>query len=126
MMKKRVLVVDDSEVALEVAAGALEDAGFEVHTAQSALGLTQLLRSVQPDCIVLDVAMPALSGTKSVEILRKHGGETLPILLHSDRPIVELTELARTCGADAAVTKSPDCRRLIAAVTRAVARLRPD
>ncbi len=119
--KPTVVVLDDSEVCLEVASEKLEEAGFEVITASSGLGASRLLHNTRPDCVVVDVGMPALSGDKLVEILRRNVAKEVPILLHSDRPKGELLALARTCGATDAVVKTSDCRGLVDAVKRHVA-----
>jgi DNA-binding response OmpR family regulator len=119
--KPKVVLLDDSEVCLELARDALEDAGFEVIAARSGLGASKLLHAVNPDCVVVDVMMPALSGDKLVQIFRKNITRHIPIVLHSDRPWAELVALAKTCGASAAVTKTPTCDRLVDEVRRQVA-----
>jgi DNA-binding response OmpR family regulator len=121
----KVLLLDDSEVCLELARDALEDAGFEVVAARSGLGASKLLHAVHPDCVVVDVTMPALSGDKLVQIFRKNATHHVPIVLHSDRPWGELVALAKSCGASAAVTKTPTCDRLVDEVKRQIAMRSP-
>ena len=123
MSKKRptVLVVDDSDICLQVAEDALEAAGFEVVTSNTPLGASRLLRQSSADCAVIDVSMPAMTGDRLVEILRRAVGG-VPLLLHSDRPLPELTSLAQPCGAAAAVSKTSDCKPLVEEVRRVLAR----
>lgn len=113
-----ILVVDDSEVCLEIAREALEAAGFTVVTSTTPLGASRLLRESNAACAVVDMTMPALSGDKLVEILRRATTTDVPILLHSDRPIVQLRAIARACGAVAAVPKTPSCDELVSAVKK--------
>lgn len=120
MTKKTILVVDDSEICLELARDALEEAGYAVVTASSPLGASRLLQRSQASCVVVDVMMPALTGDKLVDILRKATRGTVPILLHSDRPFSELTAMARECGATAAVPKTSDSAVLVREVKRVV------
>lgn len=116
----KVFLLDDSEVCLELARDALEDAGFEVVAARTGLGASKILHAANPDCVVVDVTMPALSGDKLVQIFRKNITRHIPIVLHSDRPWGELVALARACGASAAVTKSPTCEGLVDEVRRQI------
>lgn len=118
-----VLVVDDSEICIEVAKAALEEAGFRVVSATSPFGATGLVRQTGAACVVVDVSMPALDGNKLVEIFRRNLGPTVPILLHSDRPITQLRALALACGASGAVPKTSDGAALVAAVRRHLSRI---
>lgn len=118
MERPTVVLLDDSEICLEVAGDALEAAGMKVVTANSGLGASRLLAATRPSCVVIDVSMPALSGDKLVEIIRRSLVREVPIILHSDRPIGELRGIAKTCGANGAVAKTPDCRTLVDEVRR--------
>lgn len=118
--KPTIVLLDDSEVCLEVTSEALEAAGMKVVTANSGLGASRLLAATRPDCVVVDVTMPALSGDKLVEIIRRSLVRDVPIILHSDRPMRELRTIAHACGADGAVVKTTDCRQLIEEVRRMI------
>lgn len=122
MVKDVVLVVDDSEICLELARDALQAAGYEVVTSQTSLGVSRLLRRSEARCVVLDVSMPALTGDRLVQILRKASAEDLPVILHSDRPLHELIAIGERCGATRVARKEPDCASLVAAVRLAFAK----
>jgi CheY-like chemotaxis protein len=66
----RVLLVDDEEEFLELAAAFLEEAGFEVMCARTAG--EAIARAVQrpPDVILLDILLPGCDGIDILEILR--------------------------------------------------------
>jgi two-component system OmpR family response regulator len=112
-LRRKILVLDDSDIALEVARQALRGAGYEVLTCSSPLGFSKLCMQTDPDVVVIDVDMPALKGNRLVEILRRSSKAAVPIILHSDRPVSDLQSLARACGADGAARKSPDCLPLL-------------
>src|SRR5690349_19208863 len=90
-----VLVLDDSEICLELAKEALEEGGFNVVTTSSALGFNRMVAKLEPDILVVDVGMPALSGEKLVEIVIRTQRHKCPILLHSDRSEQELRTLVK-------------------------------
>ena len=64
-MKKRILVVDDTEIVLAVTREALEKAGFEAFGAVDTGDADQYIFSDRrPDLIVMDVMLPGLDGDK--------------------------------------------------------------
>lgn len=121
MTKKRtILVIDDSVICGEITQDALFSAGFNVVLASSPLGASRLMRQSGADLVVVDVAMPTISGDKLVHVLQKAARDPVPILLHSDRPLAELRDLAANSGAHGAVEKTADCVPLIRAITDAL------
>jgi CheY-like chemotaxis protein len=83
-----VLIVDDDPETLELCAELLESAGHQVTTGcDGADGLKSLAAGPRPDCVLLDVDMPMLSGPEMVHRMRLHdaGEETIPIVLVSGR-----------------------------------------
>jgi DNA-binding response OmpR family regulator len=106
-MKKRVLVVDDSPIALAMAREALEEGGFEVITALDAKEADICIYgSIRPDIVILDVMLPMLDGDKKAKLLK--GNELtrdIPILLLSSKPEEELSLLVDESGADGFIRK---------------------
>lgn len=114
-MKKRVLVVDDSDIVLSKATEALTAAGFTVFTAESAAAADgTIYGAAKPDLIIIDVMMPQLDGDKKAKILK---GDTqvsdIPILLMSTKSEGELARLVTESGADGFVRKPFVYRELI-------------
>jgi CheY-like chemotaxis protein len=94
-----VLIVDDDRDTVELCAELLEAAGHHVRTGFNGQeGLTSLSQGELPDCIVLDIDMPVLSGPEMAHAMLLHdaGQEMIPILLVSARQ--DLAELAATMG----------------------------
>ena len=112
-----ILVVDDSEIVLDVVRGILEDAGYEVHTHNSPFQLLQTVRTLHPALILLDVNMPALSGNKALEILTKYKVAT-PVVFYSDRSELELLKLVETTGAAGYIKKTADPDKFLREVKR--------
>ncbi len=124
--KAIVLVVDDDPVVLEIARERLLTAGYEVHTREEALGTSQWVMSHQPDFVLLDVNMPALSGAElAMLIRRREATRTTAIILHSSLPEAELQSLALTTGAIGVVHKTSSDQQFLDEFERAASRHRP-
>jgi CheY-like chemotaxis protein len=118
-----VLVIDDNLELLEVLSEGLELAGpFAVLTASDGeQGLEQCLTH-HPDCLVIDVKMPGLTGYQLVRALRGDA-ET------ADIPLILLTALAQdyerfaglAAGTDRYLIKPVTPRELAAVIREAVA-----
>ena len=109
MTRQKVMIVDDSDLVLEIYKNALESAGFEVITRNTPFGTASLISSEKPNLVLLDIFMPALSGDKLVELVRKDKNiKNTKLLLFSDRPVDELKSVSATCGADGFIQKTRD------------------
>lgn len=68
---KKILVVDDDEINLNVAKFILEQNGYTVITASSGMECLSFLRIRPVDLILLDVEMPVMSGIRTMEHIRE-------------------------------------------------------
>jgi CheY-like chemotaxis protein len=106
LARLKVLVVDDDPVLLEIVRDRLEQVGCDVSVRDEALGTTQIVASDQPDVVLLDVRMPALSGTELLQLIRKRpGAGNTRIILFSSLEPEELRELVVKTGADGGLSK---------------------
>jgi CheY-like chemotaxis protein len=123
--KPIVLIVDDDPIVLEVARERLVSAGYEVHIREEALGTSQWVSSHHPDFVLLDIDMPALSGTElAMLIRRRESTRGTAIILHSGMAEAELQNLARTTGAIGVVRKTSDDSQFMLDFERAANRSR--
>jgi CheY-like chemotaxis protein len=106
-MKPRILVVDDSEIVLEMAREALEEGGFTVVTAAGIVEANAFIYAEEkPDLIILDVMLPILDGDKKAKMLKDDEiTRHIPILLISSKPEEELRRLVRESRADGFIRK---------------------
>lgn len=123
-MKQRVLILDDDPEQLLLLGRSLRAAGYDVEMLTSPIGITNVARRIQPDIVMLDVNVPALSGDQLVEGLRRHHSSAC-IILYSGSDASTLHSLAKTAGADGWIQKGTPMddvirklRRLSASVTR--------
>jgi CheY-like chemotaxis protein len=86
-MPKRILVIDDEDVILEVIQGCLEElAQWDVLTAESGIEGLEIARSQQPDGILLDVSMPGMTGFEVLQQLQENPAtQKIPVILLTAR-----------------------------------------
>jgi CheY-like chemotaxis protein len=104
-----VLIVDDDADTVEATAELLESNGHKIQTGYNGeQGLKSLGAGSLPDCVVLDVDMPVLSGPGMAHRMLLHdaGQEMIPILLVSGRN--DLSEIARCIGTPYFLAKASD------------------
>lgn len=105
--KPKVLVIDDSTLALEATVLTLK--AYEL----DAIGVTELnqippiIKHWRPDVILTDVNMPAISGADLCKWFKERiETKDVPIVLFSARPQAELDLLRGLSGADYAISKT--------------------
>lgn len=92
--KKRVLIVEDDQLMLNILKSKLLSEGLEISTAQDgAEGLKAVLEA-KPDLIVLDIIMPRLDGISMLQALWEENPQ------HKDIPVIFFTNLS-----DASIAK---------------------
>jgi CheY-like chemotaxis protein len=105
--KRRILLLDDSPITLEMEKAVLEDRGHAVAVAGNLLEFQALLEQFQPEVILTDLMMPDISGKDIVRVLKQDfHTEKIPIILFSSRPDEELAPIAEAAGADGYLSKS--------------------
>src|SRR5262245_6282649 len=114
-----VCVVDDDTMVRESVKGLFRQEGFHVDLFESAEGFLGRTRREAPDCLVVDLMLPGMSGLDLHHELARAGMDTPTILLtgHGDIPT---SVRAMKAGALDFLTKPYDADDLLAAVRKAV------
>ena len=109
MTRQKILIVDDSDLILEIYKNLLEASGFEVITSNTPFGTASLIANEKPNLVLIDLFLPGLSGDKLVELLRKDNNiQNTKLILFSNRPSDELKSISASCGADGFIQKIGD------------------
>jgi len=114
-----ILLADDQEEMRRTVAHLLEGEFHVVGTVENGERVLQLVRSLAPDILVLDICMPVLNGIEAAIRLKESGSQAKVIFLtvHED---ADFLEAARSVGALGYVLKSSLAHDLVPAVRRAL------
>ena len=105
----RLLVVDDNEMNRDMLARRLTSQGFDVGVASGAEQLLERVGKDGVDLVLLDVAMPGISGLEALTILRQsYAPIELPIIMVTAKNESEDIVKALSLGANDYVTKPID------------------
>lgn len=107
MATKRILLIDDSVITLQMEKAVLEERGYEVRAASTLMEFERTLMEWRPDLILTDIHMPEAKGTDICRTLKgEYGTQDIPIVLFSSLNDEELERLAEEVGADGYLSKA--------------------
>ena len=116
-----VAVVDDEESVRLALARMLRASSFEVSIYRSGEEFLESIKTVVPDCVVLDFQMPGLTG-RDVQRALSAAKVSLPIIIVTAHDQPSLREKVLADGAVAYFTKPLRRDNLIAALDQAIRR----
>jgi CheY-like chemotaxis protein len=121
-VKKRILVVEDNLMNLELVTDLLEADGFivcQAHTAEEGL---RAARELSPDLILMDLSLPGLDGLAATRSLRADPATRhLTIIALTAHAMKGDEAITRRAGCDGYLTKPIDTRTLAAKVAAYIA-----
>ena len=106
MSGKKIMIVDDSKLLLQITKDILENEGYQVITRENPIGTTAAIRNEKPDCLLLDVNMPGLSGSEVMDFISISNRHDQKIIFHSSMDEEKLRKLAEEKGADGFIKKT--------------------
>ena len=115
---KKILVIEDNELNMELVTQLLEDDYEVVAATDGAAGLDAALR-LRPDLILMDLSLPVLDGWEATRRLRSDPllGRT-PVIALSAHASAADAQRALDAGCDAYVTKPIDEQVLLREISR--------
>ena len=118
-----VLVIEDNELNLELMQDVLTGAGYRVAGERAALPGIERARKEMPACILMDIALPDLSGLEAATRLKADPGtRAIPIIAVTAHAMRGDERRILGAGIDAYVSKPIDVRALPGVVARVIAR----
>lgn len=115
----RVLVVDDNEINLDIAAESLLQSGAAVDSADSGDKALDLIASTKYDVVLLDLTMPGTDGMvvgKAIRSSEKNANTAVVVFTASDS--VDALRAVRELSAQGLVAKPVDVDDLLAVVAK--------
>ncbi len=118
---KRVFIVDDHAPVIRVLKLGLEEAGYEVETANNGSECLVKLCDGLPDFLVTDIDMPRMSGKDlCLAIEQQFPDRTFPIVVLTSRTEMEHREWTGNIENLAFMEKPVSIRRLVSHINRAL------
>jgi CheY-like chemotaxis protein len=118
MPKRKVLLVDDSEIVREMVRLTLTEHGYTVVTLDGPFGFSRVLLDEKPDLVLMDVSMPALRGHRLAEVAQRSALHSCPIVLFSTHPEEELAALVASSGVTGYIRKTGNADLLLHEIER--------
>lgn len=104
--KKMIMVVDDSITLRKAAGRLLQKEGFDYVTATDGQHAIEMLATVSPDAIILDVEMPRKDGFAFAQYVREHQRfKDVPIIMVTSRIAEKHQKRARALGVNEYISK---------------------
>jgi two-component system response regulator MprA len=111
----QILVVDDEAAVRDALSRTLRFEGYQVAVANDGLAALELLRSLDPDLVLLDVMMPRLDGLATCRRLRSDGN-VVPVLMLTAADSVGDRVAGLDAGADDYLVKPFALQELLARI----------
>ena len=116
---KRILLVEDNELNMEIATEVLSEFGFVVEHAQDGLLCIEMLKKAVPgyyDLILMDVQMPNLNGyeaTQRIRAMKNKEKAEIPIIAMTANAFEEDKKNALAAGMDGHLAKPIEIEKLV-------------
>ncbi|MGH9759609.1 MAG: response regulator [Blastocatellia bacterium] len=115
-----VMVIEDDPINLKLVCVVLNAEGHNVMSAENRF---EAIRTTRPDVLLLDLALPGMSGLEMVRLLKqKEETRDIPIVAVTAYPDRWPRDTVLAQGCDAYLIKPVDIRRLVGQLSSAVSR----
>jgi CheY-like chemotaxis protein len=103
----KVLVVDDERTIADTLAIILNKAGFKASAVYSGIQAVEVAKSMKPDLIISDVAMPEMNGIEAMILIRGFLPTCKILLFSGHATTVDLLENVRAQGHEFEILAKP-------------------
>ncbi len=119
MSAKKVLIVDDEVGIVQEIKEFLTEEGYEVFTADTGKGGIQLIESIRPDIVFIDMKLPDTSGIEVLKACKDRSPKTKTVMVtgYVDQALMDEAELL---GRDAFLPKPFDLLKILDEINRLI------
>jgi CheY-like chemotaxis protein len=111
---KKILIVEDNEMNLDMLQRRLARAGFDVVAARTGVGIVERVRQEKPDLVLMDLGLPDVDGFAATAALRSQADlKGLPIVALTAHALTTDRERALAVGCDDFATKPVELQGLL-------------
>lgn len=104
---KKILIIEDDQIVANVYRNKLAVEGYKAEVAFDGESGLKVMRTFQPDLIILDLMLPTISGVEVIREIRKENDFTqTPIIVFSNTYLTNLIQDAWRAGANKCLSKS--------------------
>jgi two-component system, cell cycle response regulator DivK len=122
MTGRKILIIEDNPLNLELATDLLEVNGFTVHSANRAEEGLRMASELLPDLVLMDLGLPGMDGLCATKNLKANPATRhLTVVGFTAHAMKGDEEIARNAGCDGYLTKPIDTRTFIETITRFIA-----
>jgi CheY-like chemotaxis protein len=116
---KKILIVEDNAMNMELFSDLLIGGGYEVLKAESAEEGIRLAAANQPDLVLMDISLASMDGLAATQLLKKdRTTRHLPIVALTAHAMPGDKEKAINAGCSGYITKPIDTRTFVKTVAR--------
>ena len=104
---KKILIIEDDQIVANVYRNKLAVEGYKAEVASDGESGLKVMRTFQPDLIILDLMLPTISGVEVIKEIRKEPDFVkTPIIVFSNTYLTNLIQEAWRAGANKCLSKS--------------------
>lgn len=124
LLNKRILLVDDNEINLEIETEILQDLGLLIETAENGKIAVDMVKDSEPGyytLVLMDIQMPVMDGWQATQEIRRLDDPVLcriPVIALSANAFDQDKRLSTESGMDAHLTKPMDIPLLLETIAR--------
>lgn len=120
MRSKKILIVDDSIIARSSLSKVFNENGDTVLTAANGKEAYNIISEFKPECVILDLLMPVMSGIELLTLLNEQKNE-IPVIIHTADIQKSTRDVCLKLGAKGFLNKPTNKMALLSAVNKALA-----
>ena len=103
----KIAIIEDDPVISQMYRFKFEAAEFEVQLANNGKRGIEMVKTFQPDLILLDLQMPEMNGADALEIIRKNEwGKNIPVIILTNMGEEESPKKLRELGIHSYIVKA--------------------
>jgi DNA-binding response OmpR family regulator len=119
----KILIVDDSELIIQMLSEYLKDAGYAVVTAMNSVDAMSTFRREEPDLVIMDLMMPGIDGHTTARLIKQNKtSKDVPIVIFSDLEGEHEKVLSEEVGAIAHLHKGASQDEVLKTVEEALSK----